>query len=45
MYLRGVRRISGIVVELTCDPRHKVIPLGSFSRIEELPPAKSSYEL
>lgn len=27
------------------DPRYKIVPLGSFSRIEDLPPGRNSYEL
>jgi len=27
------------------DGRYKIVPLGSFSRIEELPPSRNSYDL
>lgn len=25
--------------------RYKIVPLGSFSRVDELPPSKNTYEL
>lgn len=32
-------------VELELTYRYKIVPLGSFSRIEDLPPNKGQYEL
>lgn len=29
----------------SADCRYKIVPLGSFSRIEELPPSRNSYDL
>jgi beclin 1 len=32
-------------VPASADRRYKIVPLGSFSRIEELPPSRNSYDL